>query len=208
VRHPVFARAYARLRPVIDRQGAEDHRRRLLAGLTGRVLEIGAGDGGNFAFYPATVTGVVAVEPEPYLRARATRQAAGAPVPVEVVDGVAERVPLGDGSVDGVVASLVLCSVPDQPAALAELHRVLRPGGELRFFEHVAADTPGLRRVQAVADRTLWPLLLGGCHTGRDTVAAIGTAGFAVEEVERFRFPPGGPPAPSTPHVLGRASRT
>ena len=120
---------------------------------------------------------------------------------------MADRLPVDDGAVDAAVVSLVLCSVPDQAAALAELHRALRPGGELRFFEHVAADTPGLLRVQAVVDRTLWPLLCGGCHTGRDTVAAIGAAGFAVEEVDRFRFPPAGPPAPATPHALGRARR-
>jgi ubiquinone/menaquinone biosynthesis C-methylase UbiE len=198
---------YARLRPAMDRQGAAAHRRRLLAGLSGRVVEVGAGDGGNFACYPARVTGVVAVEPEPYLRERAGEQAAAAPVPVEVVDGVADRLPLGDGSVDAAVVSLVLCSVPDQAAALAELRRVLRPGGELRFYEHVAAETPGLRRLQAVADRTVWPLVLGGCHTGRDTVGAIGAAGFAVEEVRRFRFPEGALAGPASPHVLGRARR-
>ena len=198
---------YTRLRPAMDRQGAAEHRQRLLAGLTGRVVEVGAGDGGNFGCYPAGVTGVVAVEPEPYLRERATEAAATAPVPVEVVDGVADRLPLDDASVDAAVASLVLCSVPDQPAALAELRRVLRPGGELRFYEHVAADTTGLRRLQAVADRTLWPLVLAGCHTGRDTVAAIGAAGFEVEELDRFRFPEGARASPAAPHVLGRARR-
>lgn len=203
----MFARVYSRLRPAMDRQGAAAHRQRLLAGLTGRVLEVGAGDGGNFPLYPPTVTGVLAVEPEPYLRARATERAAAAPVPVEVVDGVADRLPAADGTVDAVVVSLVLCSVPDQPRALAEVHRVLRPGGELRFFEHVAAGTPGLRRVQAVVDRTLWPLLAGGCHTGRDTVGAIGAAGFTVEGVDRFPFPPGRVPAPATPHALGTARR-
>ena len=206
--HPVFARVYTRLRPAMDRQGALEHRQRMLAGLTGRVVEVGPGDGGNFACYPATVTGVVAVEPEPFLRARATAAAATAPVPVEVVDGTAERLPLADATVDAAVVSLVLCSVRDQAAALAELHRVLRPGGELRFYEHVAAGTPGLRRLQAVADRTVWPLLLAGCHTGRDTVTAIGAAGFAVEEVDHFRFPEGTLAGPASPHVLGRARRS
>lgn len=207
-RHPVFARVYARLRPAMDRQGAREHRQRLLAGLAGRVVEVGAGDGGNFACYPTTVTGVVAVEPEPYLRAKASEQARSAPVPVEVVDGVADRLPLDDGTVDAAVLSLVLCSVPDQAAALAELRRVVRPGGELRFYEHVAGDTPGLRRLQAVADRTVWPRLLAGCHTGRDTVAAIRAAGFAVEDVDHFRFPEGALAGPASPHVLGRARRS
>jgi ubiquinone/menaquinone biosynthesis C-methylase UbiE len=207
VRHPLFARVYTRLRPAMDRQGALEHRQRLLAGLAGRVVEVGAGDGGNFAHYPAEVTHVLAVEPEPYLRTRAAERAAAAPVPVEVVDGTAERVPVADGAADAVVLSLVLCTVPDQAAALREARRVLRPGGELRFFEHVVAESPGLRRVQAVVDRTLWPVLCGGCHTSRDTVAAVAAAGFALDTVDRFRFPPGRVPAPASPHVLGRARR-
>lgn len=206
VRHPVFARVYARMRPGMDRQGAAAHRQRLLDGVTGRVLEVGAGDGGNFGFYPAGVEQVVAVEPEPYLRALARTRAAAAPVPVEVVDGVAERLPAGDGAYDVVVASLMLCSVREPATVLREMFRVLRPGGQLRFFEHVAAEPGRLRRVQRVADRTVWPLLVGGCHTGRDTVAAIAAAGFVVEEVDRFRFPEGAP-SPAAPHVLGRARR-
>lgn len=207
LRHPLFARVYSRLRPAMDRQGAGEHRRRLVAGLAGRVVEVGAGDGGNFAHYPGGVTRVLAVEPEPYLRALAERRAGTAAVPVEVVDGRAERLPVADATADAVVASLVLCSVSDQATALRELYRVLRPGGELRFFEHVAAETPGvLRAVQGLADRTVWPVLCGGCHTGRDTVTAITAAGFVVEEIDRFRFPPG-QRSPAAPHVLGTARR-
>ena len=127
-------------------------------------------------------------------------------MPVRVVDAVAERLPVPDGCVDAVVASLVLCSVHDPALALREALRVLRPGGELRFYEHVAARTPALRRLQRVVDATLWPLLSGGCHTGRDTVAAITAAGFLVEDVEHLVFPPGRT-GPASPHVLGRASR-
>jgi ubiquinone/menaquinone biosynthesis C-methylase UbiE len=205
VRHPVFARVYARIRPGMDRQGAAEHRARLLAGAAGVAVEVGCGDGGMFDHYPATVTSVLAVEPEPYLRAAARRRAGTAPVPVEVVDGTADRLPVGDGAVDVVVFSLVLCSVADPARALAEARRVLRPGGEVRFYEHVAAQSPGLRRVQAVADRTVWPLLVGGCHTGRDTVGAIEAAGFRIEELERFRFPEARVPAPAAPHVRGLA---
>jgi ubiquinone/menaquinone biosynthesis C-methylase UbiE len=205
-RHPIFARFYARISPAMDAQGAAEHRRTLLAGLAGRVLEIGAGNGLNFAHYPSTVTDVLAVEPEPYLHGLAQVAAGQAPVPVRVVDGTADAVPTPDASMDAAVASLVLCSVPDQARALAELHRVLRPGGELRYFEHVQADTAGLARVQRLAD-VIWPTLLGGCHTSRNTLAAITDAGFQITSVQRFRFPDSRLPQPAAPHVLGVARR-
>jgi ubiquinone/menaquinone biosynthesis C-methylase UbiE len=182
-----------------------EHRRRLLAGLAGRVIEVGAGNGLNFAHYPSAVTGVLAVEPEPVLCGLARQAAENAAVPVEVVDGVAERLPIGDASVDAAVACLLLCSVPDQGAALRELGRVVRPGGELRFLEHVRAETPGLRRVQRLLDAIFWSMLAGGCHAGRDTAAAIENAGFAVERVDRLRFPESRIPLPTSPHVLGIA---
>lgn len=190
----------------MDQQGATEHRRRLLAGTAGQVVEVGAGDGGNFAHYPPEVVRVLAVEPEPYLQAQARRQAATAPVPVEVVEGTADRLPAADASADVVVVSLVLCSVPDQQSALAEARRVLRPSGELRFYEHVAADGGRLETVQRVADATLWPLFVGGCHVHRDTAAAITAAGFVIEELDRFDFPPD-QASPARPHILGRARR-
>jgi ubiquinone/menaquinone biosynthesis C-methylase UbiE len=193
--------------PAIEQQGAAEHRSRLLADVGGRVLEVGAGTGSNFPHYPAAVTEALAVEPEPRLRARAEEAARTTAVPVTVVDGVADRLPADDGSIDAVVATLMLCSVPDQRRALAEIHRVLRPGGRLLFWEHVRADTPGLARVQRILDATVWPLVGGGCHTGRDTVAAIAAAGFTLERLERFRFPESGPAMPASPHVLGVAVR-
>jgi ubiquinone/menaquinone biosynthesis C-methylase UbiE len=206
VRHPIFARFYARVSGPMEQHGMADHRRRLLSGLQGRVLEVGAGNGLNFAHYPDTVAEVIAVEPEAHLRELATAAASRAPVPVRVVDGTAERLPAGDGEVDAGVASLVLCSVADQPRALAELRRVIRPGGELRFLEHVRADTPALARVQRMLD-PVWPLFVGGCHTSRDTLAAIAAAGFEPDRVDRFRFPEGRIPSPTGPHVLGVARR-
>ncbi len=206
-RHPVFARVYARASVLLDRGGTAEHRRAVVAGLGGRVLEVGAGNGRMFAHYPVGVSAVIAVEPEPHLRAAALAAARTAPVPIEVVDGVAESLPAAEGTFDAVVAALVLCSVPDQSAALAEIRRVLRPGGELRFFEHVRAEEPGvLRRTQRVLDATLWPRLCAGCHTGRDTAAAIEAAGFEINELVRFRFPPTGPPTPASPHIRGRAT--
>jgi ubiquinone/menaquinone biosynthesis C-methylase UbiE len=121
------------------------------------VIEVGAGNGLNFAHYPASVTEVIAVEPEPHLRSIAEANAAQAAVPVKVVDGTAGDLPADDALFDVAVASLVLCSVPDQDQALAEIRRVLKPGGELRFFEHVQAGTPGRRRVQQALDATIWP---------------------------------------------------
>jgi ubiquinone/menaquinone biosynthesis C-methylase UbiE len=206
-RRPVFARYYVRASQAMDHGGMAEHRRRALDGLTGTVIEIGAGNGLNFAHYPAGVTSVLAVEPVPYLRQVAGQQAREARVPVQVRDGVAERLPAADAAFDAAVASLVLCSVADQRAVLAELHRVVRPGGQLRFLEHVQAGTPGLRRVQRIVDATVWPLLAGGCHTGRDTVAAIASTGFTVERLDQFRFPPARWSTPATPHVSGVAVR-
>jgi len=206
VRNPFFARWYARM---AANEGAEQvrHRRRTLVGLSGRVIELGAGNGSNFEHYPADVTEVVAVEPEPYLRERAKEVASSAPVSVKLVDAVADELPFEDGSFDGAVAALVLCSVPDQARALAELHRVLRQGGELRFYEHVHARRQPLRTILELADRsTLWPRVAGGCHPTRETFQAIIDAGFVVEESSRFSFAPT-QLEPPVPHVLGRARR-
>lgn len=206
--HPVFARVYQRFSAAMDRAGGARHLQTLLAGLQGRVIEIGAGNGRTFAHYPPEVDEVLAVEPEPHLRAAAQAAARRAPVPIRVVDGLAQALPAATGEFDAAVAALVLCSVPDQATALAEIRRVVRGGGQLRFIEHVAAERPGaLRRVQRLVDATVWPFLFAGCHTGRDTVAAITAAGFAVDELHRFPFPATGPTGPATPHVLGWATR-
>jgi SAM-dependent methyltransferase len=205
--HPLFARYYARVSLAMDSGGLAGHRQRALAGLAGSVIEIGAGNGLNFAHYPAPVTRVLAVEPDPYLRRIAERHAGQARAHIQVTGGVAEALPAADGEFDTAVATLVLCSVADQHAVLREVRRVLRPGGELRFLEHVRAGTPGLRRLQRLLDATLWPPLGGGCHVGRDTVGAIAGAGFTVARREDFRFPATQIPTPTAPHVSGVALR-
>lgn len=207
VHHPLFACLWGRLSAALEKRGAAEQRHRLLRRLEGHVIEIGAGNGMNFVHYPRTVTKVVAVEPEDRLRELAEQAAARAPVDIEVVDGVAERLPAGNGAFDAAVASLVLCSVRDQDAAFGEIRRVLRPGGRLRFFEHVVAAGAGHRRVQQLLDATVWPRLGGGCHAARDTVAGIEQAGFVVTEIDRFRFPDTRLPTPTSPAVLGEALR-
>lgn len=181
-----------------------EHRIALLAGLSGRVVEIGAGNGMNFSHYPATVEEVVALEPEPHLRAAAGRSARTAAVKVTVIDGVAAPLPLEPASFDAAVCCLVLCTVPDAQGALAELRRVLTRGGELRFLEHVRSDRPRKARIQASADRLgIWPLLGGGCHCSRDSAGAIAAAGFAIERTQRFDIGPSW--GITNPHVRGVA---
>ena len=207
VRNPLFARLLVRLRKSEPPEQVE-YRRELLSGVSGRVVDLGAGDGANFPHFPTSVTEVIAVEPEPYLRERALWNANGAPVPVRVVDALADRLPLEDESVDAAVVALVLCTVPEQEAALAELRRVVRPGGELRFFEHVIAHDPKLARVQRVLERTgFWPFVAGGCHPARDTATAITAAGFQIETCRRLSVKPCALAVPVAPHILGVARR-
>jgi ubiquinone/menaquinone biosynthesis C-methylase UbiE len=205
---PRFARMYKRTATTAERRGATEHRRRLLEGLSGTVLELGAGHGLNFPHYPATVTEVIAVEPEPTLRASATEAATSAPVPIQVRAGVADELPLDNESIDAAVASLVLCSVPNQDRALAELRRVLRPAGELRFYEHVIPNSqPKRLLLQALDHSGLWPRIAGGCHPARDTAAAIERAGFEIQASEQIMFA-ASRLEPSIPHILGTARRT
>src|SRR4051812_27129031 len=204
--HPIFARLYIRGSDEAEDRGQAEYRRELLSSLSGRVLELGCGNGLNFQHYPDTVEEVVGVEPEPTLRAAASSAAVGAPVAVRVVDGVAGALPVDDESFDAAVVSLVLCSVPDQAAALAELRRALRVGGELRFYEHVQARSQPMAGFLKFAELTFWPLVGGGCHPARHTAEAIADAGFEIEECRRFGFKPAAV-IPTIPHILGRARR-
>ena len=206
VNHPLCSRLYVMQAEAAEERGLADQRKSMLDGLAGHILEIGAGNGMNFRHYPDQVTQVEAFEPDAYLRRFAVEAAEQAPVPIEVGDAPAEEVPLGDGSVDTAVASLVLCSVKDLDWAIAELHRVVKPGGELRFNEHVRSERRGRGALQRVADATVWPHVSGGCHLGRETGRALEDGGFRIKRVERFGFRVGGLDPPKT-HLLGVAQR-
>lgn len=201
--HPFFARMWtvmsAHETPLLRRLRTEN-----LAGLSGRVLEVGAGTGTNFEFYPAEVREVVALEPETRLAPKAREAAAGAPVPVTVIESTIETLPAGTEPFDAVVCSLVLCSVDDPDAVLHQLNSVLRPGGELRYFEHVAS--PGWRgALQKVADATVWPRIAGNCHTHRNTEQAIVAAGFTITAARHQMTFPAWVPLPVAEMSVGRA---
>ena len=187
--------------------GARELHRRVRTGLRGRVIEPGAGDGRTFEHYPPEVVQVVAVEPDPTARAAAAERARTAPVPIDVVDGVAESLPAEDGAFDAAVVSGVLCSVPDPAGSLRELRRVLRNDGELRFWEHVRSPHAAFRLIQRGVDALFWTRALGGCETTRDTEAAIRAAGFRVAELERGFHSSSLLTITSAPYVLGSARR-
>ena len=200
--HPVFAWFFDKLAPRADARGTADRRRQLLATASGHVVEVGAGTGLNLQHYPGTVDEVLAVEPDPYMFRRLALAMERAPVSVRLARGSADDLPASAESVDVVVMSLVLCSVPDMATALAESRRVLKPGGRLLFFEHVRAQDPRLARRQDRLDR-IWGWFGGGCHPNRDALGAIETAGFKMRDVERFNEPGA---LLAKPHVLGWAS--
>ena len=189
-----------------ERMGQAEHRQAMLDGVAGRVVELGAGNGINFRHYPASVSEVVAVEPEPYLRERAKEAARRATATVTVVEGLGGELPFEDAGFDAAVASLVLCSVPDQREVLSDLFRVVRPGGELRFYEHVRAADPRRARVQD-AITPVWRLFGGGCHPNRDTAAAIEAAGFSIESCKTVIFSPCFICAPAARRIIGTARR-
>lgn len=187
----MFAAGYDRVMAGAERAGLRQHRVRLIAGARGRVLEIGGGTGANLPFYGPEVSSLVLAEPEAPMAQRLERHLEALPALAarsRILRAPAEELPLPDGSVDVVVATLVLCTVRDPGRALAELRRVLAPGGRLLFMEHVRAEEPRLARWQ---DRLhgVHEFTAHGCHCNRPTLTNIEASGFSVTELERDRLP-------------------
>jgi ubiquinone/menaquinone biosynthesis C-methylase UbiE len=180
----LFATIYESSLRAAEEAGLRERRRALLAQARGATLEIGAGTGLNLAHYPAGVSELVLAEPGEHMGRRLRAHVAEAGGPAEVVEAPAERLPFEGARFDTVVCTLVLCTVPDPAAAIAEAARVLRPGGRLLFLEHVRSGEPGLARWQDRLWRP-WRFVADGCHCNRDTLATLQASPLEVVEVER-----------------------
>jgi ubiquinone/menaquinone biosynthesis C-methylase UbiE len=201
----IFAAGYDRVMASTEQAGLAKRRRDLLARVHGAVVEIGAGTGANLAAYPlGALTELVLVEPEEPMAKRLEQRLRGVVAPARVLRAPAESIPLPDASFDFAVCTLVLCTVSDPAQALAELRRLLKPGGQLLFLEHVRAEDPGLARWQ---DRLapVWLRVGHGCHCNRSTLAAIQAGGFEVTDVEQGRMPKAFPIL--KPLIVGVATR-
>ncbi len=163
-------------------------RERIIGAAEGRVLEIGVGSGLNLPLYGPGARSVIAVEPSPKLVRLAARRIPTARAPVELIEGSAEALPLPDASVDTVVTTWTLCSIPDVARALVEVRRVLRPGGSLLFIEHGRAPEPSIMRWQDRLD-PLWSRIAGGCHLNRPIDRLLREAGFHLDRLHNFRLP-------------------
>lgn len=179
--HPVFAWAYEALNAPGEWLGVTGMRSRLVSKLEGRVLEVGAGNGLNFRHYSANAA-VIGIEPDWHMLRRAIPRAGGVRAHVALAAGDGEMLPFRDASFDALVSCLVLCTIPDAAAALAEFRRVLKPGGALHFVEHVRAPKKTFARIQDAIDPG-WGRIFAGCHVNRDTRSAIERAGFTIEKI-------------------------
>jgi ubiquinone/menaquinone biosynthesis C-methylase UbiE len=199
-----FSALYDRAFQATEEAGLREMRRQLLAQARGRVLELGAGTGLNLDLYPREgLDSLTVTEPDPHMYKQLRKRAEEACPGADLTQTGAEALPFEDGSFDCVVVTLVLCTVPDQAAALKEINRVLRPGGQLLFLEHVRGHDPALAKWQDRLEGP-WRFLGDGCHCNRDTVSAISAAGFELDRVEGGELPK----APPIVRPLARGQAT
>jgi ubiquinone/menaquinone biosynthesis C-methylase UbiE len=201
LRSRIFAATYDRMESKVEKAGLARRRQLLLAGASGRVLEIGGGTGANLQHYGEGVESLTLTEPDPHMLKRLVRHAAEEGPHATVLRAPAEDLPFEDDSFDTVVSTLVLCGVTDQPRALRELRRVIRPGGKLLLIEHVRSDDPDLGRLQDRMNRL--HRLFAGCNCNRRTLDSIEEAGFSVTEIEHTAMPKG--PKLVRPLIVGAA---
>lgn len=194
-----FAHFYDRALKAAEDNGLREMRRALLAEARGRVIEVGAGTGVNVDLYGAGIEDLTLVEPDPHMAAQLRKRLKAGEetdgdshAPKHLVEAPAESLPFADDTFDTAVATLVLCTIPDPVAAIAELARVLKPGGRLLFIEHVRSDDPGLARWQDRLEKP-WRFLGDGCHCNRDTEATLGASAFKLETIEHGKLPKAAP---------------
>lgn len=198
----LFAALYDRALKASEENGLGDMRRGLLAEARGRVIEIGAGTGINLDLYGAGIDDLTLVEPDPHMGAKLRDRLTGHSGPARLVTAPAESLPFPDDTFDTAVATLVLCTVPDPAAAIAELARVLKPGGRLLFIEHVRSADPGTARWQDRLEKP-WRFMADGCHCNRDTEANLRASSFTLESVDHGVLPKS--PAIVRPLIRGTA---
>jgi ubiquinone/menaquinone biosynthesis C-methylase UbiE len=198
-----FSALYDLVLQATEEAGLREMRRELLAEASGRTIDVGAGTGANLGLYPSGVTELVLAEPDPHMTRRLRAKLADSGHSAELVEAPAESLPFEDSSFDTVVFTLVLCTVPDAAAALAEAARILKPGGNVLFLEHVRSRNQKLARWQDRFEKP-WRFVNDGCHCNRDTVATIEASPLTLEESERARMPKAPPIV--RPIARGRAT--
>ena len=199
---PLWPAIYDFIMRTCDRGGFGTMRHELVRDALGATIEIGAGTGGNLAHYPPDLERLVLVEPDRRMLRRLRARAGAMRPDADVVEASADRLPFPDESFDTAVVTFVLCTVPDPATALAEIRRVLRPGGRLLLAEHVRSDDPKLARRQH-RQRRFYNLVVAGCNPNRDTLTTVQAAGFTVDEIRSGEIPKA--PAVERPLIIGAA---
>lgn len=200
--HRLFAAIYDPVTQIFEPSLLKPHREYLTEHIDGVILDLGAGTGALFPYFEhvgtESVTHVNALEPDPFMQSRATARANNASVPITLHTGVAEYLPFADDSFDFVLSAMVFCTIQNVAHAIQEITRVLRPGGEFRFFEHVKAD--GLQQVIQTVFEPCWCRIAGGCHLTRDTATIFRNSDLDVIEFEQLSIGV----TPVKPFIRGR----